>query len=122
RRVCAGHPPPLPPCHAAAAVPLHRAGAEPPAPVRRTVAGILGLPPGDRPPSARQLRSAIRAARQLASDVEARGAEHRGRHAWRVLSATPRLRRRPVHARTPWPLASKLDPSLSPGLARGALA
>src|SRR5699024_5551255 len=110
-----------PRCHLCSATPRDR----PPFPTRRssdlTVAGILGLPPGDRPPSARQLRSAIRAARQLASDVEDRGAEHRGRFAWRVLTANPRLILRTVHAHQPWLLAASLSRSMSAGLATGAL-
>jgi len=109
------------PVHAAGVVSLDREGAELPGTIRRTVAGILGLPPGDRPPSARQLRSAIRAARQLASDVEDRGAEHRGRFAWRVLTANPRLILRTVHAHQPWLLAASLSRSMSAGLATGAL-
>src|SRR5690625_7798507 len=67
------------PVHAAGVVSLDREGAELPGTIRRTVAGIPGLPPGDRPASAGQLRSAIRAARPLASAVEERGAAQTGR-------------------------------------------
>ena len=109
------------PVHAAGVISVDLAEMELSATIRRTVAGILGLPPGDRPPSAAQLRTASRAARQLASEVEDRGAENRGRFAWRVLTANLRLILRTTRAHRPWLLAASLTRSMSAAVATGAL-
>lgn len=92
---------------------LHRA-------VERVVAGILGLDP-DEGPSAGQLRAAVHTARQLATDVEDRGAENRGLFAGRVLASNTRLIWGTIRAHRPWLLAASLSRSMSAALATGAL-
>ena len=109
------------PVHAAGVVSLDLAEAELSRTLQRTVAAILGLTPGEQPPSAAQLRAAVRSARQLASDIEDRGPERRARFAGRVLSGNTRLILGTIRAHQPWLLAASLSRSMSAALATGAL-
>lgn len=109
------------PVHAAGVVSLDLAELDLPRAVERVVAAILGLDPDQEGPSAGQLRSAVHTARQLATDLEDRGAENRGLYAGRVLASNTRLILGTIRAHRPWLLAASLSRSMSAALATGAL-